>query len=225
MVDPEDVLVDSMTVEPADLSAELEVSADPVRLAHVRCDEPSGLTEQPFEIAPALPDEKTHLVEEIARTRPASYVDALDFTRDRLELRDTVAEWRAAGMVRERQVLVARRHGAAVAALVLEVGPPSASLLGQLDTARLYPLALEGPDAFVALLDAARAWYAQRGRASFVLVREDEGEDGYPPEARLHETPGSRTCLWLLSARMLPEFLEYVSEATVGRLTPDNRTA
>ena len=202
-----------------------EALAMPVRLAEVRCDEPSGRADGPFEIALALPDEKLHLVEEIARTRPSCYVDALDLTRDRLELRDTAAEWRSAGLERERQVLVARREGVAVAALLLELGPAAANLMRQLDTARLYPLALEGPDAFVALLDAARAWYAQRGRTGFLLVREEEGEDGFPPEAGLHETPGARPHLWLLSARVLPEFLESVSEATVGRLTPDTRVA
>ncbi|HYO55334.1 PilZ domain-containing protein [Archangium sp.] len=196
----------------------------PVRLMHVNCDERSGLPASGFELGPARFEEKTRLVEEIARTRPACYVDALDLSRERLDLRDTAERWRAVGLERERQVLVARREGVAVAAIILELGPPGTNLFRLLDAARLFPLAIEGPDAYVALLDEAREWYARRGRTAFVLLREDE-DDGYTTTARLHDEPGTKPCLWLLSARMLPDFLEYVSEATVGRLTLANRTA
>ncbi|PTL81560.1 hypothetical protein [Vitiosangium sp. GDMCC 1.1324] len=196
----------------------------PVRLMDVNCDEPSGLPPRGFELGPARFEEKALLAEEIARTRPACYVDALDLSRERLELRDTAAAWRAAGLERERHILVARRNGVPVAAIILELGQPGTNLFRLLDAARLFPLALEGPDAYVALLDEARAWYARRGRTSFVLLRED-GDDGYAAAARLHDEPAAKPCLWLLSARLLPEFLEYVSEATVGRLTPTVRTA
>ena len=153
-------------------------------------------------------------------------MDALDLNAERLELHDTMAEWRAAGLERERQVLVARQDGVAVAAIVLELGPPATNLFGLMDTARLFPLAPEGTAAFVPLLDAAREWYAQRGRTTFVLVREDgEAAAEWATRARLQDSPDSRPHLWLLSARMMPEFLEYVSEATVGRLIPENRTA
>jgi hypothetical protein len=196
----------------------------PVRLMHVNCEEKSGLPASGFELGPARFEEKTRLVEEIARTRPACYVDALDLSRERLDLRDTTAAWHAAGLERERQVLVARRDGVAVAAILLELGQPGTNLFRLLDAARLFPLTQEGPDAYVALLDEARAWYARRGRTAFVLLREDE-DDSYTAAARLHDEPGTKPCLWLLSARLLPDFLEYVSEATVGRLTPANRTA
>lgn len=198
--------------------------AMPVRLAEVRCDEPSGQEPGPYELGVATVDERLHLVEEIARTRPAAYVDALDLSRARLDLKDPSEQWHAAGLERERQVLVARREGVAVAALVLELGPPSTNLFRLMDCARLFPLALEGPDAFVALLDAARAWYAQRERTAFVLVREDGGEEQAAfAAARLHDAPESQPYLWLLSARALPEFLECVSESTVGRLVPEPR--
>ncbi|WNG43816.1 PilZ domain-containing protein [Archangium minus] len=197
----------------------------PVRLMDVHCNERSGLPSGGFELSPARADEKTRLAEEIARTRPACYVEALDLSRERMDLRDTAATWHAAGLERERQVLVARRGGVAVAAIILELGQPGSNLFRLLDAARLFPLTPEGPDAYVALLDEARAWYARRGRTSFVFLREDE-DDSYTATARLHDEPDAQPCLWLLSARMLPEFLEYVSEATVGRLTPANhRTA
>ena len=195
----------------------------PVRMMDVKCDEESGLPTDGLDIGPALSEEKALLADEIARTRPASYVDALDFTRERLELREVTRTWNEAGLERERHVLVARRDGVALAALVLELGHPGSNLFRLLDVARLFPLAPEGREAFVALLDEARRWYAQRGRTSFVFLREDEDES-YAAAARLHDEPGARPCLWLLSARMLPEFLEHISESTVGRLIPASRT-
>jgi len=197
----------------------------PVRMRQVRCDEPSGQLENGFAWGPADAEERVRVAEEIARIRPAAYVDALDLTPERLELRGTAEAWRAAGMERERQVLVARHEGLAVAAVVVELAQEGTNLFGLLDTARLFPLAPGGEDTFVALLDAARAWYAARGRSSFTLVSEREEDDALLAGTRLHEVPGTRPCLWLLSARMLPEFLEYVSEATVGRLPPPSLDA
>ncbi len=196
----------------------------PVRLMDVNCDEESGLPADGLDIGPARSEEKRRLAEELARIRPASYVDALDFSRERLELHAVTETWRAAGLERERHILVARRDGVALAALVLELGPLGTNLFRLLDTARLFPLAPEGREAYVALLDEARRWYARRGRTSFVFLREDE-DDSYAAAARLHDEPGSKPCLWLLAARMLPEFLEHISESTVGRLPPVSRTA
>ncbi|WP_257454716.1 PilZ domain-containing protein [Archangium lipolyticum] len=194
----------------------------PVRLMDVSCEEESGLPADGLDIGPAHASEKLLLAEEIARTRPACYVDALDFSRERMDMRDASETWLSAGLERERRILVARRDGVPLAAIVLELGPPGTNLFRLLDAARLFPLAPEGRDAYVALLDEARRWYARRGRSSFVFLREDE-DDSYAAAARLHDEPGTRPCLWLLSARLLPEFLEYVSEATVGRLMPANR--
>ena len=52
------------------------------------------------------------------------------------------------------------------------------------------------------------------------VAPEDAADEPFLTLARLHEVDGTSPHLWLLSARMLPEFLEYVSEATVGRLPP-----
>jgi hypothetical protein len=192
----------------------------PVRLRQVRSDEPSGQPAEDFELSRAEPEELVLLGREIARTRPESYVDAMDWVPERLELGETARAWRTAGLERERRVLVARRWGQVVAALVVELAEPGLQLNGQLDTARLFTLAPGGQEAFVALLDQGREWYAARGREHFTLVTEDAGDEPFLSLAGLHEVEGTRPCLWLLSARILPEFLEYVSEATVGRLPP-----
>ncbi len=196
----------------------------PVRLMDVSCDEESGLPADGLHIGPARSEEKTLLAEHIALNRPACYVDALDFSRERLELDEVRKTWNAAGLERERHILVARRDGMPLAAIVLELGPPGTNLFRLLDSARLFPLAPEGREAYVALLDEARRWYVSRGRSAFVLVREDE-DDSYAAAARLRDEPAARPCLWLLAARLLPELLEHVSEATVGRLPSEHRTA
>ncbi|MBM7118170.1 hypothetical protein [Archangium primigenium] len=198
------------------LGAEGQALVMPLRLMDAECaemsDEPRG---EDVEIGPASIGEKLMLARELARTRPASYVEALDFSRERLELRGASRMWMQEGLTRERRVLVARREGVAVAALVLELGPPGTNLFRLMDAARLFPLGPEGPDTYVALLDEARRWFALRGRTAFVYLCEDAG--GYARRARLHDDPAMRPFLWVIPASRIPEFLEHIQEQSVGR--------
>jgi hypothetical protein len=193
----------------------------PLRMMDVECHELSG---QPagrdLDIGPASIGEKYLLAGEIARTRPACYVEALDFTRERLELWGVSRAWQGAGLERERRILVARRQGVPLAALVLELGHPGTNLFRLLDSARLFPLTPEGKrSAYVALLDEARRWFAARGRSSFVFLCEDDG--AYAQAARLHDDPATQPILWIIPASQVPEFLEHVSEQSVGRSRPN----
>jgi hypothetical protein len=195
----------------------------PLRLIDVACGEPSGLGAEGLELGPATAAERALLARVIARTRPASYVEALDFGLEALDLEDGARPWREAGLERERHLLVARREGKPLAAAVLEVGQRGTNPFRLLDAARLFPLSLEGRDAYVALLDEARRWYAHRGRESFVFMRED-GDASYAEAARLHDdATTAEPYLWLIHADFVPEFLEHVHEQTVGRLphTPE----
>jgi hypothetical protein len=186
-----------------------------LRLMDVACAELSGEPAGGLEVGPATLGEKQQLVWELARTRPASYVEALDFTRDRLDLRDPARAWSDGGLQRERRILVARRDGEPLAALVLELGQPGTNLFRLLDSARLFPLAPGAQQAYVALLDEARRWFAQRGRSAFTYLCEDEG--AYAERARLHDDPTTRPFLWILPASLVPEFLEHIQEQSVGR--------
>ncbi|MET0406373.1 MAG: hypothetical protein ABW123_28395 [Cystobacter sp.] len=186
-----------------------------VRLMDVECSEPSGLPRGDLEIGPASMGEKFLLAREIARTRPACYAEALDLTRECLELRGATRTWWEAGMQRERRILVARRGGLPLAALVLESGPPGANLFRLLDSARLFSLCAEGREAYVALLDEARGWFALRERTSFVYLCEDDG--AYAQAARLHDDASTRPVLWLIAASLVPEFLEHLQEQSTGR--------
>jgi hypothetical protein len=187
----------------------------PVRLMDVECNEPSGQPSGELEIGPASIGEKYLLVQEIARTRPACYVEALDFTRERLELWGVSRAWQGAGLERERRILVARRQGVPLAAMVLELGHPGTNLFRLLDTVRLFPLSPRGQSAYVALLDEARRWFSLRGRTGFVYLCEDDPR--YAQPARVHDDPSTLPCLWLISAALVPEFLEHIHEQSIGR--------
>ena len=186
-----------------------------MRRMEAHCNEPSGQSAAGLDIGPATIGEKYLLANAIARTRPACYVEALDFTRERLELWGIARAWQGAGLERERRIFVARRQAVPLAALVVEVGQPGTNLFRLLDSARLFPLSPEGRSAYVALLDEARRWFALRGRDSFVYLCEDEGD--YAEAARLREEPSSQLCLWIISAALVPEFLEHIHEQSVGR--------
>lgn len=188
----------------------------PLRMMDVECGELSGQPVGDLDIGPASIGEKYLLAGEIARTRPACYVEALDFTRERLELWGVSRAWQGAELERERRIFVARRQGVPLAALVVELGHPGTNLFRLLDSARLFPLVPEGKrSAYVALLDEARRWFAARGRSSFVFLCEDDG--AYAQAARLHDDPATQPCLWIIPASQVPEFLEHVSEQSVGR--------
>ena len=147
-----------------------------------------------LDIGPASIGEKYLLAGEIARTRPACYVEALDFTRERLELWGVSRAWQGAELERERRIFVARREGVPLAALVVELGHPGTNLFRLLDSARLFPLTPEGKrSAYVALLDEARRWFAARGRSAFVFLCEDDGAYARRP-ACMTTPPRSPAC-------------------------------
>jgi hypothetical protein len=186
-----------------------------MRRMEADCGELSGRSAADLDIGPATIGEKYLLASAIARTRPTCYVEALDFCRERLELWGVSRAWQGAGLERERRIFVARRQAVPLAALVLEVGQPGTSLYRLLDSARLFPLSQDGQSAYVALLDEARRWFALRGRDSFVYLCEDGGD--YAEEARLREDASSQVCLWIISAALVPEFLEHIHEQSIGR--------
>jgi hypothetical protein len=167
-----------------------------------------------FDVGPATPGELSLLAATISHQFPECYTEALDLTRDRLDLGPVTQKWKSFGMERERNVLVARRHGIPYAAAIVELGQLGANLFRLLDNTRMFSLLGEGPRAYAALMDAARRWYAARNRPSFLYLREDEGGD-YVQECGLHDGPDPY--LWIISSKLVPDFLEHISELTIGR--------
>lgn len=185
-----------------------------VHMLDILTHELTGRTHEGISVGSATPGELALLADTIARTRPQCYVEALDFTRERIDLRPVQARWKEFGLEREREILVARRGGVPVAAAVLELGQQGTNLYSLLDMARLFSLTEAGPSTYVALVDAARRWYAARRRTSFHYLCEDEGGD-YVQEAGIHGGPDPY--MWIISSKLIPDFLEHISELTIGR--------
>jgi hypothetical protein len=162
--------------------------------------------------------ETARLLDGLRWRRPWVYREALDLVPERFELGGLCQQWQDAGLTRERALLVARQGGQVVAAAVVESADPGLHLFGLLDVVRLYPTVPAGLAAFDALLDAAAAWYAARGRTQFTCLL----EDGPVPDcAHLAPRDLGRGTLTLLSTELIPSFLEHVSEVTAPRLPRD----
>lgn len=194
----------------------------PVRMIDVDCHAPGVQDALAPDVGPATSGERALLAEEISRTRPASYVEALDLGPEALDFEDAARPWLAAGLERERHILVSRQGETLLAAAVLEVGPPGTNPFQLLDVTRLFPLSPRGREAFPALLAAARRWYALRGRDGFLFMSEEAGD--VAAAGLRDEAPGAKPYLWLIPADLAPEFLHHIHEQTVRRLPPANNT-
>jgi hypothetical protein len=200
-----------------------EVLAIPVGMMYARCKEHAKVDARGITVAPASPLEKQLLARRVAQKHPACYADAFDFVPERIGLERVTDMWRVAGMERERAILVAHAKNRPVAAIVLETGEEGTNLFRLLDSARVFALSAGvTPEAYVALFNEAREWYAARGRTEFLFFKEDR-EDSYVAPAGLHQI--SEPYLWIVSARLVPDFLEHVSEVAGGRPKPKERSA
>lgn len=187
-----------------------------IRMMSVSCAEVVEPAPRGVEIGPPSEEDRALLLRTLQQRWPRPYLEALDFTDERLEMRRAAAAWRRAGLERERHILVARRGREPLAAMILELGQLGSNLFCLLDLARLVRLADDADLARVLLIDEARRWFRSRGRQTFNLLHEAPDEDaGYLEAARAREV--SRPCLWVISSRMIPDFLQHVCELTVNR--------
>jgi hypothetical protein len=168
-----------------------------------------------FNIGPPTLAELDAVAAGIAARRPKPYLDALDLSRDHLDLGEASQAWRQAGLERERGLLVARDPaGRPCAVAVLEVAEPGTNLFRLLDSARVFALAEGGEAAFSELLDRARAWFRARGRERYLYFREHPSEE-HALRAGLRPLSGPALCLW--AAELTPDFIEFVFERTGSR--------
>ncbi|MGZ3460982.1 MAG: PilZ domain-containing protein, partial [Archangium sp.] len=171
-----------------------------------------------FSLGAPTEEEKAALFERLKQTRPEAYREALDLVPERFDLADIKREWSEAKLTRERDVLVARKDGRALAVGVLETAHPGLNLFHVLDGLRVVPLvdeALpEAQEALLALLAGAAQWYRARGLDVFVHYVETE-HTGYTEQAQLVDLGEGR--IWILSAQLLPDFIEHLCEATTPR--------
>lgn len=183
-----------------------------------------GEVERPWEVpvgidvATPTDEERARFFAQISSTRPVAYREALDLVPERFDLAGAKAEWGQAGLSRERELFVARHGGQAVAFAVVESAEPGLNLFNVLDGVRLVPLVddtlPEAQDALLALLSRAADWYRARGRKVFVHYVESTGVE-YVERASLADLGEGK--LWVISASLLPEFLEHLHESTTPR--------
>jgi hypothetical protein len=162
------------------------------------------------------------LLDTIAATCPTPYVQALDLSPDRFDLSEFKAACEKAGFFRDRAVLVARRLGEPVAAAVLDTATDGLHLFGLLDTVRMFPLARgDDHEAYRALLDTARGVYGSIGKAHFVAMCDGP----WSPRIEVGEDMSDlgEANLTIISADIMPEWLEYMHESLAPRPTEGSR--
>jgi hypothetical protein len=151
----------------------------------------------------------------IRRLRPWQYADALDLVPERIQMEEIRRSWNRSRFERERGLLVARVHGVAVAAAIVEIGAEGMHLFNLLDLARLYPLTAAGVAHFPRLLEAAKAWFLERGRSKYVLFQEEDMV--LPDEVVAGFGDMGQADMTILAAARVPELLEHVFEITAPR--------
>ena len=138
---------------------------------------------------------------------------------ERFDLARLKGQWSEAKLERERHVLVARKDGRAVAVGVMESAHKGLNLFHVLNGLRIIPLVdaslPEAQDAMLALLAGAAAWYRERGLDVFIHYVEEPQHTGYTERAKLGDLGEGR--IWVLSAQLLPDFIEHLCEATTPR--------
>ncbi|MCP3102551.1 PilZ domain-containing protein [Myxococcus sp. K15C18031901] len=170
------------------------------------------------EVAEPTDAERARFFQELERTRPVAYREALDLVPERFDLVRVRTRWEEAGLDRARALRVARVDGKPVALAVFESAQPGLNLFNVLDGVRVVTLVDDAkPEvqrAMLALLGHAAAWYRALGRRVFVHYVESACVE-YVEHAALADLGDGR--LWAISASLLPEFLEHLCEATTPR--------
>jgi len=183
----------------------------------------------------ATDEERALVCAFLARTRKPIYLDALDLVPDRFDLARVSSEWGKAGLVRKREVLIARSPDAPWAAAIVELVDDGVHLFGLLDAVRLVALRDEAvPDAILTgLLDAARTFYKSHSKLLFTyhfdpndsLCRADEREAAAGramPEHALRAgfQDMGNAFLILLRWELVTEMLEQIDQIVAPRDLP-----
>lgn len=198
-----------------------KAAALPFRFLEISTSEALARSPDPPEVGPATHREIASLIGQIQRRHPACYASALDLSADQLDLSEVTRKWNQAGFLRERAILIARRHGAPVAAAIVECGETGANLFRLVDSMRFIALAAGADTCFPTLIEEARRWFLARNKEAFVYFREDESHG--PGEAPYLRDLGEGR-LWVIAATLVPEFIEHVFDVTSPAPPASERT-
>ena len=195
-------------------------SVTPFRAVEVDCQQRIA-PEGEFETGAARPHELAALAARIRAKRPAIYIEATGLGSPDLSIDPTIIEWAAAGLQRERQVLVARGpSGWPVAAAVLDAANDGLHLFGLLDVVRIFPLVEGAGSAYATLLAACQDWFSALGKHRFTYFADDD-EDALGA-GRTGCTDLGAAYVTILPVALLPELLEHVFTLT-ARCAPPSR--
>jgi hypothetical protein len=187
----------------------------PFRAIEVSCEKrrPLGRLRR-ADVAPASPRESRWIATTLATRFPRPYLEAYDFVAERLELQQVKPLWAAAGLRRDRAILVVRHNEQVMAAALLDLVEPGMHLVGLLDSVHLVALHTEGVHYFSRLIEAAISYYAERGWRKFVLY-EETGDDSYTSGFDVRDL-GAANQLFM-AASLTPEYLEHIAAITAPR--------
>jgi hypothetical protein len=185
----------------------------PFRLMEAASSKPAGETPPDVEIGYASFEERAILINYLRETKPKVYLESVDLEAESFDLSEIRGAWREAGFERDRTVVVARRHGEMIAAAILESGETGTNLFRLLDGVRLIPIEPGSEAAAAGLLNEARRWYHSKGKETFVYFHENRAIDIRP--AQLLDLGEGH--FWVISAMLLPEFLEHIYELTAPK--------
>ncbi|EHN12588.1 hypothetical protein PAI11_05280 [Patulibacter medicamentivorans] len=111
----------------------------------------------------------------IAARRPRAYCEAFDLVAERLAGERVAGAWAAAGLDRQRAVLVVPDGDGGIRGVAIaERLTPGLHLYDLLDVTRLYAFGPGVARTVELLLDRVEDWYRAAGRARFVLLVDDD---------------------------------------------------
>jgi hypothetical protein len=187
----------------------------------VSCAHPASPLPEGLSVEPATEGQQEMVLEVMEVECPEVYRQALDFVPERFDLAELKSACARVGLMRDRRVLVAKRHRWTVAAAVLDAASDGLHLFGLLDTVRLFSFGLDGGDeqqAFYALLEQARGFYRALGKSFFVAMRDGPWSPLLTPRDGMDDLGEAN--LTILSADVMPEWFEHMHESLAPRLVP-----
>jgi len=171
----------------------------------------------------ATDEERRMVCAMLARTKNPIYLEALDFVPDRFDLAQIGEEWRDAGILRKRDVLVARTAEGPVAAAVVELVDEGVHLFSLLDAVRIVPLrdGVLPKELLTKLLEFAGEFYEAHRKTTFTY--HFEGSDGrsdigHALDAGFQDM--GNAFLILLRWELVPEMLEQIYQVAAPRDLP-----
>jgi len=170
-----------------------------------------------YNIRPPNSEELEQLAKVIHQSRPEPYVKALDLLSSEIDLEQIHQSMAAAGLQRDRKILVASRNDRPIAAAVMEVSEGGLNLFGLLDGVRLFALTKGGIRAFRALLEAAQEWYLEQGKSRFIYFLEVSDRKHVEQMGMKDLGLGQ---MWIIRSSLVPDFIEHLYIITARNSTP-----